>query len=558
MNKKKTWIIVVSVVLAVAIVVGALMLFRKPAEIPVFPWSTVGFTDYYMNGSQSSGLVSTDKVQTIFISETQKVTEIMVQEGQQVKAGDVLITYDTTLSDLALERKDLEIQQKEATLENAKVELNNLYAMRPMVVTPPPETKPDPNKVDHTKSPVDFNKLDKVYDGDGSTAKTPLYFWLSQDGKIDNVRVLELAAHAKNADPFYVVFQIAPEDKPNTPFQNEYGIKFSQSKSGGASVFSAPTENVDTLPPSEPTDSSTPDESTDASVPSETTKPTEPSDPTEPSPTVPSYAMSFFVPGSEGENEQGPQIDVNSGYTEAELKSLRIEKAAQIKQLEQEVKMGKAELNIMKKEAADGKVVAKFDGVITSVLEPENAISGKMPVVKLNGGGGFYVEGSVGELDLGTIQVGQKVTVKSWENGQTYEGKVVEVGQYPSEDQGRYLTGAVNQTYYPYRVFIDESADLMEGSYVDMTYKAELSQKGIMKLQNAFIRQEGNQSFVYVQNENGKLEKRQVQAGVSDDGFYTPVYGGVTEMDLFAFPYGKNLREGAPTFEGSDQDLYGG
>ncbi len=79
-----------------------------------------------------------------------------------------------------------------------------------------------------------------------------------------------------------------------------------------------------------------------------------------------------------------------------------------------------------------------------------------------------------------------------------------------------------------------------------------------MKLQNAFIRQEGNQSFVYVQNENGKLEKRQVQTGVSDDGFYTPVYGGVTEMDLFAFPYGKDLREGAPTFEGSDQDLYGG
>lgn len=578
MNKKKIWMIGVSVVLAIAIVVGALMIFRKPDSIAVYPWSTVGYTDYYMNGSQSSGLVATDKVQTLFVSETQKVTQILVQEGQQVKEGDVLITYDTTLSDLALERKDLDIQQKEVTLENARAELDQLYAMVPMVVTPPPETKPNPDKVDHTKSPVDINKLGTYYDGDGRTAKTPFYFWLRQDGQIDEDMISYLIAEAGNPDVMYVVFQIAPEDKPNMPYQFESAIKFSKIVTP---VYPEPTEPQPTEPvPTEstaPTEETTPTESTaptEETTPTESTAPTEETTPTED--TTPTsepdtaafaavkpemkttYAMSFFVPGVDEEIEQGPQVDWNSGYTEEELKSLRIEKAAQIKQLEQDVKMGKAELNIMKKEAADGKVCAKFDGVITSVLEPESAVSMNMPVVKLSGGGGFYVEGSVGELDLDTIQVGQKVMVNSWDNGQTYEGQVVEIGQYPSEDQGYHYSGAVNQTYYPYRVFIDESADLMEGAYVDLTYKAELSQDGIMKVQNAFIRQEGNQSFVYVRNENGKLEKRQVQAGVSDDGFYTPIYSGVTEMDLFAFPYGKDLREGAPTFEGSDQDLYSG
>lgn len=587
MNKKKVWIIAVSVVLVVAIAAGAFMISRKPDPIAVYSWDTVGFTDYYMNGSQSSGLVTTDKVQTLFVSETQKVTKILVQEGQQVKEGDVLITYDTTLSDLALERKDLEIQQKEVTLENAKVELDNLYAMQPMVVTPPPETQPNPEKVDHTKSPADQLKLGTVYDGDGLTSKTPYYFWLTQEGRIDEGMISYLLGQAGNPSTLYVVFQIAPEDKPNMPFQYESGIKFTKvvtpvipteptepvqptdpTDSTETTAPSVPSESTEPTAPSESTDPSVPSESTEPSTPTEETETTAPTEettaPTEET-TAPvtrneeskvSYAMSFFVPGAD-EVEPGPDIDWNSGYTEEELKSLRSEKAAQIKQLEYEIKMGKAELNIMKKEAADGKVCAQFDGVVTSVLEAESAVEMKQPVVKVSGGGGFYVEGSIGELDLNTIQIGQKVSVNSWENGQTYEGKIVEIGQYPSDEQGYSFSGPMNQTYYPYRVFIDESADLMEGAYVDLTYKAELSQGGVLKVQNAFIRQEGNQNCVYVRNEAGNLEKRTIQTGVSD-GYYTPVYSGVTEMDMFAFPYGKDIREGAPTFEGSEQDLYGG
>ena len=37
----------------------------------------------------------------------------------------------------------------------------------------------------------------------------------------------------------------------------------------------------------------------------------------------------------------------------------------------------------------------------------------------------------------------------------------------------------------------------------------------------------------------------------------TPVYGGITEEDFLAFPYGSHITEGAPTYEGTDQDLYG-
>lgn len=552
MTKKKIVTISISVVLVIAVVIGALMISGRSKPVPVFSWDVVGYTDYFMSGGESSGMVTTDKVQSLFISETQKVTEIMVQEGQSVKEGDVLLTYDTTLSDLALERKDLDIQQKEITLKNAKAELQKLNAMKPMVIPPPPVTEPNPNQVDHSMSPDDQTKLNTAYDGDGRTMLTPYYFWLGKDTQVDDGMIGYLMAQAGNPDALYVVFQISPEDQPGTIFRQEYGLKFTK-VSAPVPPETEPSLPIDPLPTegTEPTDGTTPPETTA---------------PTETAPTAPAapaaarmsggYSMSFFVPGqTEEEIAPPPDIDWGSGHTQAELEIMRKEKADQIKQLEIDIKVGKAELNIMKKEASDGAVRAQFDGVVTSVLEPDNAKDSKAPVVKVSGGGGFYVEGAVGELDLDSLKPGQKVQVNSWETGQSYEGEVVEIGQYPSDEQHSYSPGGVKQTYYPYRVFIDGSADLMEGSYVGLTYKAQTSEEGVMCLQNAFIRTEGNQSYVYLRNDKDVLEKRRIQVGVSRDGYSTPILGGVTMEDFLAFPYGKDIREGAPTFEGTEQDL---
>jgi hypothetical protein len=169
---------------------------------------------------------------------------------------------------------------------------------------------------------------------------------------------------------------------------------------------------------------------------------------------------------------------------------------------------------------------------------------------------GYYVEGTVSELALNTIEVGQSVTVNSWDTGAVYTGRIVEIGEYPTEDQG-YSYDSTNASYYPYKVFIDESADLKEGFYVSMTYQSPEQAAGTLYLQNAFLRTEGNRSYVYARNAEGLLEKRYLECGVSTDGYMTPIYSGITEEDYVAFPYGKSIVEGAPTYEGTDQDLYG-
>jgi hypothetical protein len=265
--------------------------------------------------------------------------------------------------------------------------------------------------------------------------------------------------------------------------------------------------------------------------------------------------MTFFAPPSAPSEDSGT-VQWNDGYTSAELTAMKNEKQAEIKQLQFDIKMGKSELKIMQKEAADGKITAAFDGVVSDILEPAAAMESGEPLMKVTGGGGYYVEGTVSELALNTIQIGQSVTVNSWDTGAVYTGRIVEIGSYPVEDQG-YGYGSQNSSVYPYKVFIDESADLQEGFYVSMTCQTAEQAAGILYLQNAFLRTEGNRSFVFVRNADGLLEKRYLECGVSTDGYMTPIHSGITEEDFVAFPYGKQIVEGAPTYEGTDQDLYG-
>ena len=611
MKKRKFLFPILAVLLAVLMISGVLLVPRMMPkdEVAVYPVTMVGYTDYYSGSTESYGMVTTDKVQPLYVSGTQTVTEILVYPGQSVKKGDVLYTYDTTLSDLAVERKTLANQQLEMELKTAQAELAALKKMKPIVYKPGSSSS-NSTKTDYTKSPSDKNKLDTVYSTKttGKTASSPLYFWLKTTTEVDDTLIKGLFDYAASQSQsgtspeyLYVVFQMSSANRTNTEFSVHTGVKFTKVYESIPVDPPAPTDPPETTQPSQPTEPSEstapsqptePSESTEPSQPTEPSESTEPSQPTEPSestepsgaaeepetPTEPSgegaapaavstgassttggqvritYAFSFFTPPSAPSEDSGT-VEWNDGYTSAELTSMKKEKEAEIKQLQFDIKMGKAELKIMQKEAADGKITAAFDGVVSEVLDPAAAMESGEPLMKVTGGGGYYVEGTVSELALDTIALGQVVTVNSWDTGMVYTGTIVEIGTYPVEEQGYY--GSSNVSYYPYRVFIDESADLQEGYYVSMTYQTAEQAAGTLYIQNAFLRSEGNRTYVFVRNAEGMLEKRYLGCGVSTDGYMTPVYSGITEEDYLAFPYGSQVTEGAPTFEGTVQDLYG-
>ena len=61
---------------------------------------------------------------------------------------------------------------------------------------------------------------------------------------------------------------------------------------------------------------------------------------------------------------------------------------------------------------------------------------------------------------------------------------------------------------------------------------------------------------MYLRGEDGLLEKRYVTTGKSLWGSYTEILSGLTAEDLIAFPYGKAVKEGAPTQESDYSTLY--
>ena len=135
-NKKKIIITVTAVVLVVAIGLGVWFGVSRGRSEPVkvFAFNSVGMTEYWGDSQESYGPVSTDKIQTVFLSSTQTVTEMKVAQGDEVKKGDVLMTFDTTLSDLQLERKRLEVEKLKLDLETAQKKLKDIRNMKPMSI----------------------------------------------------------------------------------------------------------------------------------------------------------------------------------------------------------------------------------------------------------------------------------------------------------------------------------------------------------------------------------------------------------------------------------------
>ena len=78
----------------------------------VYPFQYIGMTEYWGDSQESYGPVSSDNIQTVYLSDTQSVTQILVEAGDQVKKGDLLMSFDTTLNDLALERKRLDVEKQ--------------------------------------------------------------------------------------------------------------------------------------------------------------------------------------------------------------------------------------------------------------------------------------------------------------------------------------------------------------------------------------------------------------------------------------------------------------
>ncbi len=600
-NKKKIIITVTAVVLVVAIGLGVWFGVSRGRSEPVkvFAFNSVGMTEYWGDSQESYGPVSTDKIQTVFLSSTQTVTEMKVAQGDEVKKGDVLMTFDTTLSDLQLERKRLEVEKLKLDLETAQKKLKDIQNMKPMsIVSSDDFNYGGENGGANRPLEGNYELSDKQF-YDGKDEETALICWLRNgytvnDSILEKARQLAEDLQTKNQpDP------TEPDTEPTTEPTTEPPTQPSTEPPTQPST--EPPTQPSTEPPTQPsTEASTPstEESSEGEDGEQSSASAAENPGEKPTVSVEDYYIVFKV--TEDDMSMGNRLaweglhvfkqgsgfafnffdasgvpdhtittddpdntdptdpdmpDPGSGYTAAQLAQMRAEQEKTIKETKFKIKMAEADYKIMQTEMSDGNIYAEFDGKVVSVLTEEEAKTQNQPVLKVSGGGGFYIQGSVSELEKDKMQIGQEVTVNDWNTGMTYTGKIVSMGDFPTNSDGWNGSGNPNVSYYPFTVFVDETADLQAGMYVNIQYSSAESENGIY-LENPFIRTENGQSYVYVQGANGKLEKRFVTTGKALWGSYTEIRSGLTVDDLIAFPYGKNLKEGAPTVESDVSDLY--
>lgn len=244
-----------------------------------------------------------------------------------------------------------------------------------------------------------------------------------------------------------------------------------------------------------------------------------------------------------------PGIDIPSGPTKDELAQQIREKEESLKDLDLQKRTSELALKQLKQKMDDGLIKSTVNGTVKSVVDEETAKLENTPLISVVGEEGYYITGYVAETALGLVQKDMTVTATSWNDGMSYEATITSVSGTPS-DSNYYGGSNPNMSYYPFTAVIKGDADLNNGDGVDLSLdgisSGDTSQNGDIYLSNAFVREDGNRSYVYKKGDNGKLVKQYVETGKIMYGS-VEIKSGLDMEDEIAFPYGKNVKDGAKT-----------
>ena len=127
-NKKKAAIGAVSLLLVAAIIAGIVAAVRSTTSstVAVVPVADLNYGNYLDWQNSVTGMITTEAEQNVYLSDTEKVEEVLVQEGQAVHKGDALLRYDTRATELKLEKEKLNREKIELAIVVAKENIKTL------------------------------------------------------------------------------------------------------------------------------------------------------------------------------------------------------------------------------------------------------------------------------------------------------------------------------------------------------------------------------------------------------------------------------------------------
>lgn len=237
--------------------------------------------------------------------------------------------------------------------------------------------------------------------------------------------------------------------------------------------------------------------------------------------------------------------------TVSELKDAIFEKESDIAKKKQELAQAKISYKEAQIEIEEATVKAKIKGKVTTAYTKKSAPSDGSPIIIIKAEDGIYVQTSVSELDLKTVKVGGTLTCTSWNTDEKYTAEIISISDYPLGSQATNGSANPNSSYYKVVGFIAEAEGLSTNDQVTVSYNSQSMgtvSEDTIYLPKAYVRTEGNRSYVFKNGKGNKLVKQYVKIGsYIQGGQYLEIESGLKTDDQIAFPYGKNVIDGAKT-----------
>lgn len=246
-------------------------------------------------------------------------------------------------------------------------------------------------------------------------------------------------------------------------------------------------------------------------------------------------------------------------YTAEELKEMIREKENEIKECELDIRQNELDLR-QKQRIVDGKIVkSTMDGTVVSI-GTEDGESDENYFVKVANEEGLYAKGAMNELALEKVSVGDTISGMETMSGTSFTAVIKEVSEYPETGSNYYYGYGqenTNASYYPFYALIEDTEGIEEGDAEIYLSGNAPGENDAIYLENFFVRTEvDGRTYVYKEGADGKLAKQYVKTG-QNMGYALEITEGLGFDDHIAFPYGKDVKDGAKTKEVDQlQDAY--
>ena len=232
----------------------------------------------------------------------------------------------------------------------------------------------------------------------------------------------------------------------------------------------------------------------------------------------------------------------------------------QIDLKESELKLKTKQSEVQKSEhlLANAVVTSPVDGRITSLGDDQTDENGNpKPYITIQQTGTLRVKGTLNEMQRGAVQEGNRIRIESRVDPSAVCTGTVTLVDYenPNQSSGNRYTSSSsddmsNSTKYPFYVELDSSDGMLLGEHVYLSVEQEESSETLegLTLGSAFVCfDEEDNSYVWADNGQGRLEKRTVELGDYDGMMDVyQILSGMSETDYVAYPDEATCIEGAP------------